>query len=174
MCKAIPFCQSWILTLLTQKISCKQSPTNITYQFNVEVAIRKLHTYLTNKKRVTAFKSNELVEIEKNIENISRKFAAFQVAQSDVALILYMTLWITTNHIRKSIIILETISERQRWVLAKNQDWPPVQSCQQSGIIHPQITQALGPCTPSDATAPRKSTAIRLAWAIHSHPNQYI
>lgn len=92
MCKAIPFCQSWILTLLTQSISCNETPSSITYQFDVEVAIRKLHTYLTNKKRVTAFKSDELVEIEKNIENISRKFAAFQFTQSDVAFILHMTL----------------------------------------------------------------------------------
>ena len=44
--------------------------------------------YLTNKKRITTFKSNKLIEIEKNVENISWNSAVFQVTQSDVALIL--------------------------------------------------------------------------------------
>ena len=40
--------------------------------------------YLANKKGITAFKSYKLIEVEKNIENISWKFASFQITKCDV------------------------------------------------------------------------------------------
>ena len=51
---------------------------------------------------------------------------------------------------------------------------PLVQSYQQSDIIYLQKALALGPCIPSDATAPHKRTAFHLGSALHFHPNQCI
>lgn len=44
--------------------------------------------YLANQKWVTSFEGHELIEIEKDVENTSWKFTAFQVTQSYNALIL--------------------------------------------------------------------------------------
>jgi len=38
--------------------------------------------HLTDQKWVTSFKGHELVEIEQDVENTSRKFTTFQITQS--------------------------------------------------------------------------------------------
>ena len=48
---------------------------------------------------------------------------------------------------------------------------PLVQSCQLSGIIYPQIGQALEPCIPFDAIAPHKRIAVHFVLKFHFHPN---